>query len=183
MEIWKISYRDLKCVLLACLLQPAFASAEFTTGPVVESFGPVADVEQTVPLTGREHFKIVFDASEQGKGDKRNRKFESLARFLNMQARAGVKPEQIELALVVHGGAGFDVLNDTAYQKKFQRDNPNVDLLAALQKNRVRIILCGQSAAYNGIGNKDLLPGVEMALSAMTAHALLQQQGYTLNPW
>jgi hypothetical protein len=28
-----------------------------------------------------------------------------------------------------------------------------------------------------------ILPGVEMALSAMTAHALLLQQGYTLNPF
>jgi len=27
------------------------------------------------------------------------------------------------------------------------------------------------------------LPGVTMALSAMTAHALLQQDGYTLNPF
>jgi len=47
----------------------------------------------------------------------------------------------------------------------------------------VRVILCGQTAAYYDISNDDLLPGVEMALSAMTAHALLQQEGYTLNPF
>jgi len=34
--------------------------------------------------------------------------------------------------------------------------------------------------AFEGV---DLLPNVEMALSAMTAHALLQQDGYTLNPF
>jgi len=28
-----------------------------------------------------------------------------------------------------------------------------------------------------------LAPGVEMTLSAMTAHALLQQDGYTMNPF
>jgi hypothetical protein len=33
------------------------------------------------------------------------------------------------------------------------------------------------------VKTEDLLPGVEMALSAMTAHALLQQQGYTFNPF
>ncbi|WOX04349.1 DsrE family protein [Microbulbifer pacificus] len=183
MRFLKISIHCLKGALMACLLQPALASAEFATGPVVENFGAVADVVQSVPLTGKERFKVVFDAAEQGEEGKRNRKFESLARFLNMQARAGVKPEQIELALVVHGGAGFDVVNSAAFQKKFQRDNPNAELLAALQKHKVRVILCGQSAAFNGIENDDLLPGVEMALSAMTAHALLQQQGYTLNPW
>jgi len=33
------------------------------------------------------------------------------------------------------------------------------------------------------VGKDDLLPGVERVLSAMTLHALLQQQGYTLNPF
>ena len=56
-------------------------------------------------------------------------------------------------------------------------------LIAALTDHGVRIIVCGQSAAYYDVATDDLLPGVEMALSAMTAHALLQQQGYTLNPF
>jgi intracellular sulfur oxidation DsrE/DsrF family protein len=47
----------------------------------------------------------------------------------------------------------------------------------------VQLLVCGQSAAYCDVKSDDLLPGVEMALSAMTAHALLQQQGYTLNPF
>jgi intracellular sulfur oxidation DsrE/DsrF family protein len=47
----------------------------------------------------------------------------------------------------------------------------------------VKIIVCGQTAAYYGVKTDELLPGVQMALSAMTAHALLQQQGYTLNPF
>jgi intracellular sulfur oxidation DsrE/DsrF family protein len=47
----------------------------------------------------------------------------------------------------------------------------------------VRIIVCGQKAAYYNVTSDDLLPGVKMALPAMTAHALLQQQGYTLNPF
>ena len=33
------------------------------------------------------------------------------------------------------------------------------------------------------VGHEDMLPGVEMALSAMTAHAVLQQAGYRLNPF
>jgi intracellular sulfur oxidation DsrE/DsrF family protein len=47
----------------------------------------------------------------------------------------------------------------------------------------VRFILCGQSGAAYGIRQEDLIPGVETALSAMTAHALLQQRGYTVNPF
>ena len=47
----------------------------------------------------------------------------------------------------------------------------------------VHIILCWQSVAFYGVSHEDMLPGVEMALSAMTAHAILQQEGYTLNPF
>ena len=47
----------------------------------------------------------------------------------------------------------------------------------------MRFILCGQSAAAYGITPENLIPGVEMALSAMTAFALLQQNGYTVNPF
>ena len=91
-----------------------------------------------------------------------------------MHARAGVDPERIEVAVVVHGSAVHDVSGD---------DSGSADLVAALVDHGVRIIVCGQSATYYEVGTDDLLPGVEMALSAMTAHALLQQQGYTLNPF
>ena len=162
--------------------------AEFSTGPVIKDFGPVVAVQQSVPLSGDERFKVAFDAVEQGETGKINRRFESLARFLNMHARAGVPAEQIQLALVVHGKAGFDLLSAEHYRAKHTElnkdaSNPNAALLAALQEAGVRVILCGQSAAYLGIDKAQLLPNVEMALSAMTAHALLQQQGYTINPF
>jgi len=41
----------------------------------------------------------------------------------------------------------------------------------------------GPSSLYYDVATEDLLPGVKMAVSAMTAHALLQQQGYTVNPF
>jgi len=166
-----------------CLISPVLSAAGFSTGPVIKGYGGVADVKQTSPLSGKETFKVVFDVADQGDKSKANRRFESLARFLNMHARAGVPPEQVELALVVHGKAGFDLLANEQFREKFGADNPNTELLAELQKHGVRIYLCGQSAAYYEIDNSHLLPGVSMALSAMTANALLQQQGYTLNPF
>lgn len=165
------------------LLASNSMAAEFSKGPVIKNYGGVAAVKQTRPLTGKEQFKVVFDVAEQGDKEKANRRFESLARFLNMQARAGVPPEQVKLAVVVHGKAGFDLLDNKNFSAKYGVDNPNAPLLAELQKYGVRVLLCGQSAAYSEIDNAQLLPGVEMALSAMTAHALLQQEGYTLNPF
>ena len=60
---------------------------------------------------------------------------------------------------------------------------PRRQRLQTLQENNVKFYLCGQSAAAQGIGKGDLLPGVKMALSAMTMHALLDQQGFSLNPF
>ncbi|WP_160152450.1 DsrE family protein [Microbulbifer sp. ALW1] len=165
------------------LVAPFSSAADFSKGPVIENYGAVAEVKQSSPLTGKEHFKVVFDVADQGDKEKANRRFESLARFLNMQARAGVPPEQIELALVVHGKAGLDLLANKQFEEKFGGKNPNAPLLAALQEQGVQVYLCGQSAAYYEIDNAHLLPGINMALSAMTANALLQQQGYTLNPF
>ena len=72
---------------------------------------------------------------------------------------------------------------NNAYRKNNEADNANVALIMALQKQGVDFYVCGQSAAYYGVKTEDLIPGVKMALSAMTAHALLQQKGYTLNPF
>lgn len=155
----------------------------FTTGPQLEGFGPNVLVEADVELREDQTFKVVFDVGEQGKTDAVNRNFNSLARFINLHVRAGVKPENIKLALVVHGKAVYEILNNDVYSKKFSSSNPNHALLNALLKNNVDIYLCGQTAGYYGVSNDDLHEGVQMSLSAMTAHALLQQQGYTLNPF
>jgi intracellular sulfur oxidation DsrE/DsrF family protein len=76
------------------------------------------------------------------------------------------------------------LLSEAAWQAKAKEGaNGSHALVRDLLDEGVRVILCGQSAAAHGITQADLIPGVEMALSAMTAHALLQQAGYSVNPF
>jgi len=90
----------------------------------------------------------------------------------------------MKLAVVFHSKGSFDLTKPDFYGSKYDgAENANAAIIKALTEKNVRVILCGQTAAYYGIKNEDLLPGVEMALSAMTAHAVLQQEGYTLNPF
>ena len=96
-----------------------------------------------------------------------------------MHAAAGVPADRLEVAIVVHGRAAFDLVTDARRGEA----NANAALVAALIGAGVTIQLCGQTAAYYDISVGDLLPGVQMSLSAMTSHALLQQRGYTLNPF
>lgn len=150
----------------------------FTTGPIIEGYGGVAAVEDA-RLGGETQFKVAYDVAKAAEPGKVNRRLETAARFLNMHGAAGVPAENMQLAIIVHGGAHKDLLKSTSGADA----NPNAGLIAALVDAGVRIELCGQTAAYYGVSEADLLPGAVMSLSAMTSHALLQQDGYTLNPF
>ncbi|MFC4348376.1 DsrE family protein [Kordiimonas lipolytica] len=153
-------------------------AAQFTKGPLITQYGPVVSIPGAETLPADSKFMVAFDVVDKGEEGKVSRRLESAARFLNMHAAAGVDPKNIKLAVVIHGKAVFDVTNDA----KYGGENANAGLIKVLMEHGVTFHVCGQSAAYQGITSEDLLPGVKMALSAMTAHAQLQQQGYTLNP-
>lgn len=170
-------------LILSCILVASVCSAaEFSAGPVFQDYGKKVQVKG-VRFNADTQFKVAFDVAKGAEPGELNRQFDSLARFINMHVASGVPAENIELALVVHGSATLDLLADPAYQQKQGGKNANIALLNALMANHVRVIVCGQSAAAHGYANDAFLPGVEVALSAMSAHALLQQQGYTLNPF
>ena len=157
---------------------------KFTKGPLIKDYGPVAVIEGREAIPEDTIFKVSFDLSKQANPKTINRNLDSAARFLNMHVASGVKPENLNLALVVHGSAVFDFVNDTKYSAKEDgKTNINKQLISELIGHGVEIHICGQSATYQGVSTADLLPDVKMSLSAMTAHALLQQRGYTLNPF
>lgn len=174
-------------VAASLLASPAAAQGYpegFTYGPVFDDFGPVAEVDVDMALPADAHFRVAFDISEAAEPGEVSRRIESAARFINMHVRAGVPEERVQVAIVVHGRAGFDLMHQAAYGARNEgAENANLPLIASLLEHGVQVYLCGQSAAGLGITNDDLAPGVQMALSAMTAHALLQQQGYMVNPF
>ncbi len=150
-------------------------------GPVFTEFGNIASVETTFEIPADAAFAVAFDTSTAAEPGEINRTLSSAARFINMHVEAGVPMENIRVAVVVHDSAGFDLTNAESYGAHYDgAENVNAAAIEALIANSVQIILCVQSTAYYEIGNADLLPGVDMALSAMTAHALLQQAGFTL---
>ena len=177
---------------LACatiFAAPASAGPDaFKPGKTIPEFGKIAAVQVDQPLYRHQKFKVVFDVSKQAEPGELNRNLNSVARFINMHTEAGIKKKNIKLAVVLHGGAAKDVTRASYYMAHAgtdttDKDNANAALVKALIANNVEFYVCGQTAAYYDIRNEDLLPGVKMALSAMTAHALLQQKGYTLNPF
>jgi intracellular sulfur oxidation DsrE/DsrF family protein len=174
----------LTCLLALIATAPALADSP-QTGPIIKNYGPVFEVpKSSYNLDKNTQYKVSMDASAAGAspGDI-NRHFVSAARFLNMHAKNGIDSDNIDFALVVHGPAGKDLLDDASYKKRYQLSNPNTLLLKQLSDAGVTIYLCGQSAAYMNLGADEMNPAVTMAISAMTAHVRLQSEGYTLIPF
>ncbi|WP_291843705.1 DsrE family protein [Maricaulis sp.] len=175
MPVFKVRSLPLAALGLA-FTTPALAGPDdFGPGPLIPEYGQIARVDTTTALPDGLTLQIAFDTATRSETDSLNRTLTSAARLLNMHVANGVAAGDIRIAVVIHGGAVHDVTAASA--------GPNAELVAALQTQGVRVIVCGQSAAYLDVDREDLLAGVEMALSAMTAHALLQQGGYTLNPF
>jgi intracellular sulfur oxidation DsrE/DsrF family protein len=147
----------------------------FTAGPAITAYGKVAPIPDATPLAPETALNVAFDLAKPAKNGAINRGLDSAARFINMHRAAGLPADNISVAIVVHGGAYADLMATEG--------NANAPLIAALLENGSTIMLCGQTAAYRDVDTSNLLPGVTLSLSAMTAHALLQQDGYTLNPF
>ena len=169
----------MKYLLLLLLLSPL----SFANEQPINGFGYYYKVPEHAAINDSTQFKIAFDVADGAKKGEQNNAMNSLARFINMHVAHGIKPENIKLALVIHGGASVDVLSNDEYKKRFNVDNKNASLIKQLLTNNTQVFVCGQSATHFKVTPKQLIQGVTMSLSAMTAHAQLQQQGYTLNPF
>ena len=169
--------------VLMALASPAAADAsKFSHGPVITGFGAVAKVDSDLKAPTNLDYKVAFDTGTGSPGAK-SKTLDAAARLMNMLAASGVPLSRIHPAVVVHNNALWDVTTDARYNQQFGSPNPNAELVKALIAKGVPIYVCGQSAAWSDVSKADLIPGVKIALSAMDAHAILDSQGYSLNPF
>jgi len=88
----------------------------------------------------------------------------------------------MDLAVVLHGPAVKNVLSHEAYRSRYDRINPNLELLTRLHDAGVRFYVCGQSMVFGGVEKGELASQADVALSAMTMLTVLQNDGYALLP-
>ena len=171
-------------ILLLILSQIAQAQPLYPpqAGPIIEPWGAVFDMEDLDLETPTDHiYRVVFDvASAPAQHEALNAQLNTVARFLNMHARAGVPVENMAVAVVLHGGAGKYVLNNDAYVARYEVPHTNLALMEALDAAGVTFYMCGQTAVNRGFAPEERNGVVKMALSAMTALLSLQNEGYQL---
>lgn len=151
-------------------------------GPIIIDFGKVHKIDNPDFKTNTDQeFKVVFDIMNSPESHTEiNKTIETAARFLNMHAQSGVPKSQLKVALVVHNKASKDIIKNEAYNSRYGGFNPNFEMIHDLMDAGVEVILCGQSSKSRDFPKQDLIPGVKISLSAMTALIQLQNEGYQL---
>ncbi len=151
--------------------------------PTIKDFGAVV----ALPNAGMQpdknaDYKVVFNITSWATPDKVQPGLERVARTINVFTSAGVPLSRLHLIAVLHGPATPAVLDNSHYREKFGVDNPNVELIAALEKAGAQVVVCGQALAHNKFPDAWVNPEVGITLSALTDIIILQQQGYVLMP-
>ena len=167
--------------LSIALLAFELHAAEATTGPYIDGYGAAFEVpDADYKLPANHEYRVVWEITEFPNGPGAvNRQLEFVARFLNLHGKAGVPLNMMHLAVVAHGQALKNMLNDEIYEGEFGMQNPNRDLVEKLLAAGVDIYVCGQSMGFQGRTKSQLSPGIKLAPSAMSMMHLLQDQGYT----
>lgn len=151
-------------------------------GKVIPEFGSTYAIENPDFKTNTSLvFKAVFDVSKAPEDpSKRNPYIETIARFLNMHENAGVPMKNLKVRMAMHGQASYGLLKNKYYKEKFGVDNPNIELLEAIEAAGVEVLLCGQTAGSRNLSPERRIPLTKVALSAMTILIQSQEEGYNL---
>lgn len=156
--------------------------AEPVDGPIIFGWGavyPIDAVDYVTPID--REYRVLFDVKTgPDRADVLSPELNTVARFLNMHAQAGVDATAMHVAVILHGSAGKYALAHGPYHARFGVENPNLDLIAALADAGVVFYLCGQTAIHREFPPEELAPPIQLALSAMTALVTLQVDGYVL---
>lgn len=169
--------------ILVSMPAPARSGGPDFIYPVIENYGGVVSPKGLAeqPQKGS---KVLFDIMADEEAGKVAAAIDRVALFLNLYAAAGVPPDQIAVALVLHGDATRAALSDEGYARKTGgKGNPNLKLLHLLKKNGVELYVCRQALAYHGWSPDLVAPMVTIAAAAATVVVDKQRQGYAYIPF
>jgi len=125
-------------------------------------------------------YKIAIDITDRHKDSTTVMStLQEVARTYNLNVANGVKQKDLNVAVVIHGGAIYGLLNEEAYQKKYNTSNPNIEVIKLMKKEGIKFYVCGQILAFRQTPEEDIMKDVEITLSAKTALITLDQMGYT----
>lgn len=147
------------------------AIAQEAQFPIVSEFGGIYGIEGSASLDSEMEYRIVIDLKTlQRDKESINPGLNNVARLMNLHGLGGVKAENLDVAVVVHGGATDVIIDNEAYQKRYELDNPNIELISALKEAGVKVYVCGQSLLSRQYARDEINEEVTVALSMLTTY-------------
>lgn len=170
-------------LLIICLVFLTFSLSgqeRNWVNPIIPNYGRIMDLEDVdvKPDPARVYNIMIEVVHDMEKPERLNFYANNVARLINLHAVGGVPKENLNVVVVVHAQATNSVISNEAYLKKYEVDSPYVKYFKELHEAGVELIVCGQSLTMFGHSKDDLLPGVKMATSALTAISTYQLAGY-----
>lgn len=168
-------------LLLAILLALPLAAAAAPSSDLALGF----TWDDVMGIQNKDEIKVVYgikkDDWEAGVG-----KALYYARGLYQSYDAlGVKEKHVDMHLVLHGAAGYWLLDDKAYrvEKDQLTGNPNAHIVKELIDHGAHVEACYETLKAHGWHKDDLLPGVEVVHDAYSRIIDLQNRGYAYIPF
>ena len=169
-------------LLIIIMATNTLSSQEWIT-PVIEGYGKIKNFENVAAQPDASlEYNLVFDVASDREMDGVNIGIWKIARLINILGAANISKDKIHIVAAVHGGATFATLGEAKYQEKYEKENPNAELLQLLNDYGVEILVCAQATAARDIEAADLNPNSKLGLSAMMVLANYQLKGYALMP-
>lgn len=169
-------------VILAAALAVSATTANAAPRAVPDygAFVPVPEGKER-PVPARD-YKVVFEVAE-GAHDpaKPLEGLQRVARLVNLLAAEGVPASHRHIVAVLDAAATEAIMTDKAFAARHSgASNPNVKLIEELAAAGVSVRVCGQAMAGHKITPDQVIPSVEIDLSALTTVANKQLEGYAL---
>ncbi len=166
-------------LILLLLLFAGSLSAQEARYPIIKGFGGIYEIEGAVHPKPDVAYDIVIDLKTlQRDKESINPGLNNVARMMNLHGLGGVKPENLSVAVVIHGGATDVVLDNDTYKQRYELDNPNLELISTLKNAGVNIYVCGQSLLARRYERESVNPEITVGLSMLTVFTTYMHQGY-----
>lgn len=165
--------------ILLLLLSSTEVFAQEAQFPIIKNFGGIYEIPDSVDPEQNMEYSIVIDLKTlQRDKASLNPGLNNVARMMNLHGLGGVKAEDLNVAVVIHGGATDLVIDNEAYQKRYELDNPNLELIDTLKEAGVEIFVCGQSLIAREYGFDEINPQITKGLSMLTVFTTYMNKGY-----
>lgn len=169
------------CQLIILFLTFSNSNAQEARFPIVPEFGGIYQIPGSVQPDPDLEYKIVIDLKTlQVDKDAINLGMNNIARMMNLHGLGGVSAENLHVVVAVHGGATETILTNERYKLKNGTDNPNIELLSALEEAGAEIYVCGQSLLARGYELNEVNSNVTLGLSMLTIVTEHMHKGYQL---